>query len=98
MVAVSLQLQALGGRLRDPRSTELVAYRIVQEALANARAHARAGRVAVRLEEVDGGVLARVGDDGVGFLPGLGTTVEAWLPRPRASGRSSRRPGPARCR
>jgi PAS domain S-box-containing protein len=182
MVAVTLQLQALGGRLRDPRSTELlerlaatatesvgrlrqlvfelrpplldevglaaaidqyarragelagfvvqvtdesagelpdelrvVAYRIVQEALANVRAHARAGRVAVRLEEVEGGVLARVSDDGVGFLPGLverrpaghlglismreqatmaggwcriasapgmGTTVELWLPRP----------------
>jgi PAS domain S-box-containing protein len=184
MVAVTLQLQALGGRLDDPRSTELldrlaatatesvgrlrqlvfelrpplldevglaaaidqyaqragelagftvqvhdesagelpdelrvVAYRIVQEALANVRVHAHAGRVAVRLEEVDGGVLARVSDDGVGFLPGLderrpaghlglismreqatmaggwcriasapgmGTTVELWLPRPDA--------------
>jgi PAS domain S-box-containing protein len=184
MVAVTLQLQALGGRRSDPRSTELlerlaatatesvgrlrqlvfelrpplldevglaaaidqyarragelagfvaqvhdesagelpdelrvVAYRIVQEALANVRAHAKAGRVAVRLEEVEGGVLARVGDDGVGFLPGLvgrrpaghlglismreqaamaggwcrvasapgmGTTVELWLPRPEA--------------
>ena len=183
MVAVTLQLQALGGRLRDPRSSELlerlaatatesvgrlrqlvfelrpplldevglaaaidqyarragelagfvvqvsdesagelpdelrvVAYRIVQEALANVRAHARASRVAVRLEEVDGGVLARVSDDGTGFLPGLverrpaghlglismreqatmaggwwriasapgmGTTVELWLPRPK---------------
>jgi PAS domain S-box-containing protein len=184
MVAVTLQLQALGGRLRDPRSTELlqrlaatatesvgrlrqlvfelrpplldevglaaaieqyarragelagfavqvsdesagelptelrvVAYRIVQEALANVRVHARAGRVAIRLEEVDGGLLVRVSDDGVGFLPGLaerrpaghlglismreqatmaggwcrvasapgmGTTVELWLPRPAA--------------
>jgi PAS domain S-box-containing protein len=183
MVAVTLQLQALGGRLRDPRSSELlerlaatatesvgrlrqlafelrpplldevglaaaidqyamragelagfvvqvsdesagelpdelrvVAYRIVQEALANVRAHAHASRVAVRLEEVDGGVLARVSDDGAGFLPGLverrpaghlglismreqatmaggwcriasapgmGTTVELWLPRPK---------------
>jgi PAS domain S-box-containing protein len=182
MVAVTLQLQALGGRLSDPRSTELlerlaatatesvgrlrqlvfelrpplldevglaaaidgyaqragelagfvaqvhdesagelpdelrvVAYRILQEALANVRAHAKAGRVAVRLEEVDGGLLARVSDDGIGFLPGLvdrrpaghlglismreqatmaggwcrvasapgmGTTVELWLPRP----------------
>jgi PAS domain S-box-containing protein len=184
MVAVSLQLQALGGRLHDPRSTELlsrlaatatesvgrlrqlvfelrpplldevglaaaigqyaaragelagfvaqvtdesagelpdelrvVAYRIVQEALANVRAHAKASRVAVRLEEVDGGLLVRVSDDGVGFLPGLverrpaghlglismreqatmaggwsrvasapgmGTTVEVWIPRPRS--------------
>jgi PAS domain S-box-containing protein len=182
MVAVSLQLQALGGRLRDPRSTELlsrlaatatesvgrlrqlvfelrpplldevglaaaigqyasrggelagfvaqvtdesagelpdelrvVAYRIVQEALANVRAHAKASRVAVRLEEAEGGLLVRVSDDGVGFLPGLverrpaghlglismreqatmaggwsriasapgmGTTVEVWIPRP----------------
>jgi PAS domain S-box-containing protein len=186
MVAVTLQLQALGGRLRDPRSTELlerlaatatesvgrlrqlvfelrppllddvglaaaiaqyahragelagftvqvtdesagelpgelrvVAYRIIQEALANVRAHAHASRVAVRLEEVDGGVLARVSDDGVGFLPGLaerrpaghlglismreqatmaggwcrvasapgmGTTVEMWIPRPEPGG------------
>jgi PAS domain S-box-containing protein len=185
MVAVTLQLQALGGRLSDPRSTELlerlaatatesvgrlrqlvfelrpplldevglaaaiggyarrageladftvqvhdetagelpdelrvVAYRIIQEALANVRAHAKASRVAVRLEEVDGGVLARVSDDGVGFLPGLverrpaghlglismreqatmaggwcrvasapgvGTTVELWVPRPEAA-------------
>jgi PAS domain S-box-containing protein len=184
MVAVSLQLQALEGRLRDPRSTELlsrlaatatesvgrlrqlvfelrpplldevglaaaigqyavragglagfvaqvtdesagelpdelrvVAYRIVQEALANVRAHAKASRVAVRLEEVDGGLLVRVSDDGVGFLPGLverrpaghlglismreqatmaggwsriasapgmGTTVEVWIPRPES--------------
>jgi signal transduction histidine kinase len=183
MVAVSLQLQALGGRLRDPRSTEplarlaatatesvgrlrqlvfelrpplldevglaaalgqyatragelagfvaqvtdesagelpdelrVVAYRIVQEALANVRAHAKASRVAVRLEEADGGLLVRVSDDGVGFLPGLadrrpaghlglismreqatmaggwcriasapgmGTTVEVWVPRPK---------------
>src|SRR5829696_681343 len=183
MVAVTLQLQALGSRLRDPRSSQLlerlaatatesvgrlrqlvfelrpplldevglaaaidqyarragelagfvvqvsdesagelpdelrvVAYRIVQEALANVRAHAHASRVAVRLEEVDGGVLARVSDDGAGFLPGLverrpaghlglismreqatmaggwcriasapgmGTTVELWLPRPK---------------
>jgi PAS domain S-box-containing protein len=184
MVAVTLQLQALGGRLRDPRSNELlerlaatatesvgrlrqlvfelrpplldevglaaaieqyarragelagfavqvsdeaaaelpaelrvVAYRIVQEALANVRVHARAGRVAIRLEEADGGVLVRVSDDGIGFLPGLaerraaghlglvsmreqaamaggwcrvasapgmGTTVELWLPRPES--------------
>jgi PAS domain S-box-containing protein len=184
MVAVTLQLQALGGRLRDQRSIELlerlaatatesvgrlrqlvfelhpplldevglaaaigqyaaragelagfvaqvsdesagelpdelrvVAYRIVQEALANVRAHAKARRVAVRLEEVEGGLLVRVSDDGVGFLPGLverrpaghlglismreqatmaggwcrvasapgmGTTVELWVPRPRS--------------
>jgi signal transduction histidine kinase len=70
--------------------------------------------VAIRLEEADGGVLVRVSDDGIGFLPGvlerqqrrghlglvsmreqaamaggwcrvasapgMGTTVELWLP------------------
>jgi signal transduction histidine kinase len=97
-----------------PAEVRVLAYRIVQEALANVRAHAKAGRVAIRLEEADGGVLVRVSDDGVGFLPGvverqqrrghlglvsmreqaamaggwcrvssapgMGTTVELWLP------------------
>jgi PAS domain S-box-containing protein len=115
------ELAGFGVQVSDETAGELpvelrvVAYRIVQEALANVRVHARAGRVAIRLEEVDGGVLVRVTDDGVGFLPGLaerrpaghlglismreqaamtggwcrvasapgmGTTVELWLPRP----------------
>jgi PAS domain S-box-containing protein len=97
-----------------PAELRVLAYRIVQEALANVRAHAKAGRVAIRLEEADGGVLVRVSDDGIGFLPGvlerqqrrghlglvsmreqaamaggwcrvasapgMGTTVELWLP------------------
>jgi len=97
-----------------PAEVRVLAYRIVQEALANVRAHAKASRVAIRLEEADGGVLVRVSDDGVGFLPGvverqqrrghlglvsmreqaamaggwcrvasapgMGTTVELWLP------------------
>jgi PAS domain S-box-containing protein len=54
-----------------PAEVRVVAYRIVQEALANVRIHARASRVAIRLEEADGGVLVRVSDDGVGFLPGV---------------------------
>jgi signal transduction histidine kinase len=101
-----------------PAEVRVLAYRVVQEALANVRAHAKAGRVAIRLEEADGGVLVRVSDDGVGFLPGvverqqrrghlglvsmreqaamaggwcrvssapgMGTTVELWLPLPVA--------------
>jgi PAS domain S-box-containing protein len=47
--------------------TRLSLYRIVQEAVTNARKHARAGRVVVRLEEREGGTLVRVSDDGVGF-------------------------------
>jgi signal transduction histidine kinase len=105
-------------RAELPAELRLLAYRIVQEALANVRAHAKASRVAIRLEEADGGVLVRVSDDGVGFLPGvverqqrrghlglvsmreqaamaggwcrvssapgMGTTVELWLPLPVA--------------
>jgi signal transduction histidine kinase len=108
----------VGGEL--PAEVRVLAYRIVQEALANVRAHAKASRVAIRLEESDGGVLVRVSDDGVGFLPGvverqqrrghlglvsmreqaamaggwcrvssapgMGTTVELWLPLPVAQG------------
>lgn len=44
-----------------------VAFRIIQEAIANARKHAQAARIDVALETSDGGVLARVTDDGVGF-------------------------------
>lgn len=52
----------------EPRSeVSAVAFRIVQEALANARKHARASRIDVVLESRDNGVLARVIDDGIGF-------------------------------
>ena len=56
----------------DQLELQVIAYRIAQEALANARAHARAQRVAICLEAADGGIYMRVTDDGVGFLPGLG--------------------------
>ncbi len=44
-----------------------VLFRIAQEALANARRHARARRVEVEVAEREGGVVLRVRDDGVGF-------------------------------
>ena len=47
--------------------TRLALYRIIQEAVTNARKHARASRVVVRLEERDNGTVVRVSDDGVGF-------------------------------
>ncbi len=50
--------------------------RIVQEALTNARRHARAKKISVRLEMDGGDLLAEVSDDGTGFgaeaRPGVG--------------------------
>lgn len=74
--------EATGFELRiDDRTTRelpiearTAAFRIVQEALANVRKHARAGNVVVRLEERDGGMVVTVEDDGAGIAPG--TTSE----------------------
>lgn len=49
--------------------TEAILLRVAQEALANVRKHARAGRVAVTLTCLDDSVLLDVRDDGVGFDP-----------------------------
>src|SRR6266851_2484358 len=53
---------------RNPASeTQVIAYRIAQEALANVRKHARARRVECAVSVVDDGILTRIADDGVGF-------------------------------
>jgi PAS domain S-box-containing protein len=49
------------------RETRTAVFRIVQEALTNVRKHAEANLVEVFLERRDGGVTARITDDGVGF-------------------------------
>jgi signal transduction histidine kinase len=52
----------------DPRpATRAVAFRITQEAIANAREHASPSRIDVLLESRDAGVGGRVADDGIGF-------------------------------
>jgi signal transduction histidine kinase len=53
-----------------PRPAEVMLLRVAQEALANVRRHARAGRVQVRLRYGQGQVGLEVTDDGVGFDPG----------------------------
>lgn len=50
-------------------TTRTVAYRIAQEALRNARVHARASRVEIALRWREGGVHVVVADDGVGADP-----------------------------
>ena len=55
------------------RETRTALYRIVQEALTNVRKHAEARTIDVTLERQEGGVFARVRDDGVGFAPKVQT-------------------------
>jgi PAS domain S-box-containing protein len=52
-----------------PPEVAAILFRIAQEAITNSRKHARAARVDVVLEEREGGVAARVVDDGLGFEP-----------------------------
>jgi signal transduction histidine kinase len=51
------------------RDSETAAYRIAQEAIANAARHAAARRIEVRIEDLDGLLRITVADDGCGFDP-----------------------------
>jgi two-component system, NarL family, sensor histidine kinase UhpB len=56
------------GELADvPMDTQLVAYRVAQEALSNAAQHSHAERIDVRLDRDAEGVELSVADDGRGF-------------------------------
>lgn len=50
-----------------PEPTRYLFYRILQEAISNVTKHASADNVEVSMEERDGGVFARVSDDGEGI-------------------------------
>lgn len=67
-VPVELAL-AEHGEVSFPPEAEVQLVRIVQEALANVRKHAKASKVWIRLERHDGEVLLSVEDDGIGFDP-----------------------------
>lgn len=54
-----------------PTDVETLAYRLVQEALTNARKHARASEVSVAVDAVAGQIKIEVVDDGVGFDPAM---------------------------
>jgi signal transduction histidine kinase len=62
---VDMQVSRLAGRL--PPQIENALARILQEALANIRRHARARRVTISLKGEPGRVILSVQDDGVGF-------------------------------
>lgn len=59
----------VGDRLDLPRTTALVAYRVVREALRNVVKHAAATKVVVEVERSDDRLLVQVVDDGTGFDP-----------------------------
>jgi signal transduction histidine kinase len=68
-----------------PSEMGLVLYRIAQEALINVREHARASRVDVHVDEVEGGLRVVVRDNGVGFdlterqsAPGHAELIGGW--------------------
>jgi signal transduction histidine kinase len=63
------QVQVLGQSRRLPPEAETGIYRVMQEALQNAAAHARASRTVVRLHFGPRGVELDVEDDGQGFAP-----------------------------
>jgi two-component system sensor histidine kinase DegS len=54
---------------RLPRESEIVLYRIVQEALQNAHKYARGAHVAVRMARQEGRLHLSIRDDGPGFDP-----------------------------
>ena len=82
-----LQVQ---GERRLPLPVEQAAFRIAQEALANASRHSRASEVTVRLVFSADSVCLEVSDNGVGFQPGarqeLGVGLQSMHERASALG------------
>jgi signal transduction histidine kinase len=54
-----------------PTDLETLAYRLVQEALTNAKKHSGADEVILSVDAVAGQLRVEIADDGVGFDPGL---------------------------
>jgi two-component system nitrate/nitrite sensor histidine kinase NarX len=65
-ISATLTCEGDTRRALSPRS-EVQLLRVVQEALTNARKHADATRIAVRIDCLDGGTTLTIEDDGVGF-------------------------------
>ena len=70
LAVARLQHHAGAGGARGRPEIELVAFRLVQEALTNVVRHARATRAGVMLETRHGELHLEVIDDGVGFEAG----------------------------
>ncbi|TWD84734.1 histidine kinase/DNA gyrase B/HSP90-like ATPase [Kribbella amoyensis] len=74
---------------RYPSSVEVAAYYVVSEALTNTAKHADAAQAEVVIEEEDGALRLRVGDDGTGGAePGYGSGLVGLRDRVEALGGS----------
>ncbi len=72
---IGTSLQITGDERRLERETELVVFRIMQEALRNVEKHAQAGHVRAKVHFAPDGISMQVQDDGVGFvLPAIDRT------------------------
>lgn len=67
-----IEVDAPGEPLELPAAVEIVALRVVQEAVTNVRTHARAARCTVRIRRDPHALIVSVEDDGVGFAPDPG--------------------------
>lgn len=64
---INVDLVVLGKEQRLQGVVEVTVFRLVQEAVNNARKHAKASRISVRLEFTDHQINMQVEDDGIGF-------------------------------
>jgi signal transduction histidine kinase len=59
--------ELVGGAPELPAQTQVMAYRLIQEALRNARRHSSASRIQIELARAGGDLQITVSDDGVGL-------------------------------
>ena len=64
---ITADLIVLGKEQRLAGTVEVTVFRLIQEAVNNARKHAKASRILVRLEFTDKQINMQVEDDGIGF-------------------------------
>lgn len=71
LCGTAVEVQANGWKGRLPPEIEITLFRVVQEAVANIAKHAHARHAQIRMQlSVEGHLVARIEDDGIGFRPG----------------------------
>jgi PAS domain S-box-containing protein len=75
-IPCKLQIRPPDLEFAEPHASAL--YRILQESLTNVARHARANRVDIAIEQVDGDLKVTVRDDGRGFIPAEARTHKTY--------------------